>query len=466
MFGLIRPKKGCNHNSPDQNYYHHRLHYCGTCKSIGQQFGHKSRLLLNFDSVFLSELMSDLYQSSVNNWDETLQSANTCFDLPNKITQLPFELAYPATASVLLGILKIDDQIKDRSQLSWKLAKRVYSTAFQTAIAQFETWDIPTCAIYALVDKQIKREASKVRFENLEECLLYYSKPTADITSFIFEHAGKYIPPKKNKLADIGLLFGQLVYTLDAFEDYEKDMFNKEFNPLAVFWGRNRSLDASQLEAVRTILLQLQEKLCSAFAELPINIERINIYQERLRSNIALRIYKERIIPQTFIERLQQRWVFAKSFAAEVNCLPSRQLGYYVLVWAVFINPQTTTYLPQEGKLEILQWTTLITAVLGSLGIIGVIRKKSRKERKKEKRQRRRFRRFATKLKNIILRKNNCWANCADSNCCQNCSEGCCKSCGEAIANSENPWVWIVIFACILLIAGIVLLILLLMGII
>lgn len=460
MFGLMRPEKSCSQQHEHSTYHHHRQHYCGTCKAIGQQYGHKSRLLLNFDSVFLAELMSDLYKTNTKDWETALQSTNTCFTMPEAST-LPFELAYPATASVLLGTLKIDDQIKDKQQFSWKVAKRFYSSAFRNAIEQFQTWGIATDSIYNLVDQQIAREASSPCFEQLEDCLSYYAAPTVEITSFIFAQAGRNLSNNPAHLAHVGQLFGQLVYILDAFEDYEKDIFNQEFNPLAVFFDGNRSLNHHQLEAVRSILLSLQAELCTAFDLLPITDERKSIYRARLQSNIALRIYKERVIPQTFLERLQQRWDFAKSFATQVNCLPVRQLSYYVLVWAVFISPQTTEYLPQEGKLEMLQWTTLITAILGSLGIIGVIRKKSRKERRKEKRQRRRFRRFATKLKNILFRKDSCW-----SECCSDCCSGCCENFCDSVCESENPWFWVLIFLAGVLLAGLVLLILFLVGVI
>ena len=64
MFGIMRPEGGCsNKNSSD--YRFHRMHYCGVCKAMGNSYGHKSRLLLNYDSVFLSELLRFLSTQSV-----------------------------------------------------------------------------------------------------------------------------------------------------------------------------------------------------------------------------------------------------------------------------------------------------------------------------------------------------------------------------------------------------------------
>lgn len=35
MFGLMRPEKSCAHKT-SQDYRFHRMHYCGTCKTIGR----------------------------------------------------------------------------------------------------------------------------------------------------------------------------------------------------------------------------------------------------------------------------------------------------------------------------------------------------------------------------------------------------------------------------------------------
>ena len=76
----MRPEGGCsNKNSSD--YQFHRMHYCGVCKTMGKNYGHKSRFLLNYDSVFLAELMSELNREDLNNWENSLQAINKCLKL-------------------------------------------------------------------------------------------------------------------------------------------------------------------------------------------------------------------------------------------------------------------------------------------------------------------------------------------------------------------------------------------------
>ena len=110
MFGLMQPQNSCSTKKNDVDYLYHRRHYCGTCKAIGQNYNQQSRLMLNFDTVFLSELLSQLELEDLDLWDKNLQAVNTCFSMPTE--KLPFSLEYAATASVLLGGLKIEDNLE------------------------------------------------------------------------------------------------------------------------------------------------------------------------------------------------------------------------------------------------------------------------------------------------------------------------------------------------------------------
>ena len=65
MFGLMRVKK-CGMSEAEKHF--RRLHYCGTCKTIGSLYGQKSRLLLNHDTVFLAEILSSLSDENASEW--------------------------------------------------------------------------------------------------------------------------------------------------------------------------------------------------------------------------------------------------------------------------------------------------------------------------------------------------------------------------------------------------------------
>jgi hypothetical protein len=462
MFGIMRPESCCSSIKTDTNYEYHRMHYCGTCKAIGKQFDQGSRMMLNYDTVFLSELLSQLNKEALNSWDKNLQKVNTCFSMP-QTEDLPFSLSYSATASVLLAELKVDDNIKDSNRGAWKLLRRFYSKAFKKASAQFEKLGIDLSPVYKWIREQDKREKSNQEFNTLESCLDYYSEATAEICAQIFDEGGKRLR-QPVKLHELGYHFGRLMYTLDAFEDYEQDVFKGQFNPLAEYWDKDRSMDNDQQERVRALILALQERVTESISELALEESIQRIFCGRLESNLAMRIYRERIIPSTIKERIVARWNKAKEFAGQVTCTPHtwiRQMNYYMIVLAVFISPQTSEYLPQDGKMEVFKWSAFITATLAGIGIAGVIRRKSRKERRKEKRREKRMKRFMRKLKNIFFRRNSCCTGCLDA-----CCSGCCESCCESIFKSDNPWLWLLILLIIILVTALVLLILFLAGVI
>lgn len=468
MFGLMQPPNSCSTKKTDLNYLYHRRHYCGTCKAIGQNYNQQSRLMLNFDTVFLSELLSRIEQEDLNQWDENLQVVNTCFSMPSE--KIPFSLEYAASASVLLGVLKIEDNLEDEHRFRWKVAKRVYSSPFQKAIGQFEEWGIDTIYIQDWIEEQNKREGQASVHNTIEASLAYYAEATAKITAYIFQQAGLLLKHKTD-LYELGYSFGQLMYVLDAFEDYEQDLFKGRFNPLAQPSGKPLSLNSTQLEQVRSIIISIESKIHDSIQELSLSPSEKDVYISRLSSNLALRLYKERVIPKTITEKISLRWTEAKAFAKQITCQPNswlRQLNYYVIVLAVFVNPQTKTYLPAEGKLQVAGWALFITTILAGIGITGVIRR-NRKEQRSKKRKERSFKRFKRRLKRLFSRKGDCWGSCCSGccdGCCSDCCSDCCSSCCEWLCNEDNLWITILVIIISALIVTAVCLILFFLGII
>ncbi len=154
-----------------------------------------------------------------------------------------------------------------------------------------------------------------------------------------------------------------------------------------------------------------------------------------------------------------QRWEFAKELASQLTCQPQsffRQLNYYMIVLAVFISPQTSEYLPQDGKMEVFKWT----AFLAGLGIAGVIRRKNKKELRLEKRKEKFHKRFWRWLFSKKQSKQSCGdcLSCWGSACngCDNCDNcGDCSNCNNCDVNEPCFWISMVILA-ILIVGAIV----------
>src|ERR1700736_6544133 len=105
MFGLMRYRgDACAVDSQRRRW---QLHYCGTCKIIGRQYGQRTRLLLNHDAVFLAELLTALAAQDSEEWGGAFPSPN-CLRLPSE-PEMPLVLRYAAAATVLLTEYNVAD---------------------------------------------------------------------------------------------------------------------------------------------------------------------------------------------------------------------------------------------------------------------------------------------------------------------------------------------------------------------
>ena len=92
----------------------------------------QNRFFLNFDTVFLSELLDAVIKDD-NKFKHI--KPNTCFSLPQDISQIPFFLKYTASVNVMLAYYKIQDNVIDSSTKIniWKAFRFVESRNFKKA---------------------------------------------------------------------------------------------------------------------------------------------------------------------------------------------------------------------------------------------------------------------------------------------------------------------------------------------
>jgi hypothetical protein len=462
MFGIMRPEGGCsNKNSSD--YRFHRMHYCGVCKAMGNSYGHKSRLLLNYDSVFLSELLTELGTEDLNNWENAFQAINKCLTMPTG--NIPVSLQYAADANVLLADLKIQDQLLDNGSLGWRFAQKFFNKPFVRNAAKLSNWGIDKNEIQKIGEFQLNIEKNYVKFDKLEDCIEFYAKPTAELTALIFGNAAQVIarPELKEKLSALGYDFGQMAYLLDAFEDFEKDIRKGQFNPLAKFFNSSDELTELEKDEIRTLIGQNLNN-CSVFL-LELIPERADIYYSRLRSNVMLQLFKESKPTPGFRERLAMRWQYARDFAAEMTCDSKKNLAsklrYQMLSLAVFVAPKTPEYMGVARDSSIFSWSAFLAAFLVAIGLGVVVgrRKKKRQHRKSTKK----LKNFMKAISSGYFLKRGCWEEIL-SLCCAACACGCCEICCESGCNSccsktcedsrSRRWIWIFL-AFLLVVAGI-----------
>ena len=391
MFGLMQADTNC---STDGNYPNQRYHYCGSCKVIGHEFGQSARAMLNYDAVFLAELLSGLAEDSTENWNSALQAVNQCWVLPGKKAENPLALQYAAAANLLFAELKIKDNISDRGR-GWRIVQRFYKTAFRKAIDKLAQWGLDTDACYHWAEGQQAREQMPIsNFDSFESYLDYCAEPTAQLSSLVFKTASNAIhkPELESKLAEFGYAFGRMMYTLDALEDVEKDQRKGQFNPLLSWYKTVGEAEKSMMTAMLEDCRQLVE---AALLSLPLSEEKKEVYAVRLQTNIAKRQYQWEATPDpSFRERMQARWAYAQEATERVICTPTSPLGrlqYNMLLLAVFVSPQAVG---KGGSFSFQSFLLGFLSLMG-LGLLlkGVIPKKEKRKKRKGKRRRKDCRR-------------------------------------------------------------------------
>jgi hypothetical protein len=326
MFGLMRSKT-CGMTAEEKNF--RRLHYCGTCKTIGSLYGQKSRMLLNHDTVFLAEILTSLSDEKINDWQKSYQSYN-CLSLPKN--EMPISLQFAATANVILAEFKIADHISDTRQKRFKLAHRIFSKDFLLAEKLLKGWNFPLERVRQILETQEKRESENFSLDEL-------AFPTAETTATFFAEGVKLIGQEKlsNLGYKIGFNFGKLIYVLDAFEDFEKDAKRNQFNALQVAFGEK--------EKGVSILLDLENEIIQQIYELPISETKKQIFASRLRSNLLKKVQTD--LPKlvcrpkkhlTFSERFERAKIRAKELTANYSWATALPLFAVVLAVA-FIAP-------------------------------------------------------------------------------------------------------------------------------
>jgi hypothetical protein len=325
MYGLMRART-CGQKPEEKHRY--RLHYCGTCKTMGSLYGQRSRLLLNNDAVFFGELLTALSAeiAPVTTWDRAYQSYS-CFALPEAEAQMPLSLQVAATATLVMSEFKVTDQIADGGGKGWKLALRVYSQGFRDASERLKGWGFPVDAMWRSGRQQEGREA-EARTQPVQrtapEWLDYLAEPTAAVTGMVFEYGAKTVgsPEGAETMRELGVAFGQLVYLLDALEDFEKDVKRSEFNALQTAFGITEPmLPDCYVAAAEERLRQISATVEDAIRRLPIPADLAARLVARLQRNMDRKIGDESCETNTACATtnkpagIRSRWTTAVSLA-------------------------------------------------------------------------------------------------------------------------------------------------------
>jgi hypothetical protein len=337
MFGLMKAHT-CSQTV--ELKLHQRLHYCGTCKTMGSLYGQKTRALLNHDTVFLAEILSaiSINDESLKSWNYAYQSYS-CLALPQDEEQMPVALQLAATATVVLTEFKIADHINDSKRRIWKIAQAFYSQSFLNASAQLKQWQFPVDDLRQTLLSQETREArALLSNEPVDAILDDLAEPTAIATAMFCRQGARLVGQASQEqiLYRVGCHFGAIVYLIDAIEDYEKDLRNGDFNAI----GAAYKISDAQLpveirkEVVKKIRL-LQCQLEALMIDLPLSETMRAMFASRLQANLARKLGGLPVLNRNGLQQAQhtcktgarvcqkhmsisERWKNAVSFGQEI----------------------------------------------------------------------------------------------------------------------------------------------------
>lgn len=230
MFGYIFPDK------PElkiKEFELFRAYYCGLCKSIGSSCGQAGRLALNYDSSFLG-----LFLSSFNSEGEDIRfekcPASPIIKKP--VVKNSAALSYAADMNILLAYYKFNDDFKDDRSVKGLLSMGIFYRSFRKAASRNPEKNM---IIKERLDELSRIEnggctlADGPASINPPASIDAAAEPFARLTEEIFAYGPLCSAPGREKtLRWFGYNIGKWIYILDAYDDIEKDIKGKKFNPL------------------------------------------------------------------------------------------------------------------------------------------------------------------------------------------------------------------------------------------
>lgn len=241
MFGYIKPF------IPDMRVREHELYravYCGLCRSMGKHTGCTSRLTLSYDFTFLAAVRLALEKT------DRKVKVTRCAASPLKVRPIMDDnptLAYCSAVAAILTKAKVEDDVCDSrgsKRLKAKLLMPPANSMAKKALKYDST--LPTERIYEGLSRLSKLESELCpSLDTVADCF-------GDILSEVFSHGLE--GGEKHIAASLGRCIGRIVYVLDAADDRERDLENKNYNPLNI---ENISSDALS-QAVRLELYKAE----------------------------------------------------------------------------------------------------------------------------------------------------------------------------------------------------------------
>lgn len=218
MFGYVKILK------PElkiKEYEAYKGIYCTLCKEMGKEYGAFSRFLLSYDGAFCV-----LYKISLNNYKTEIEKSRCTFNPLKKCMKISCETdiyKFASAVTVILAYFKLIDNIKDSSFLKKMMLYTVYPYFALLKNKAKKKYNDVYEKIKDIMNEQFCIESGK------DISIDRSADPTAKMLAWLLSYGE--CGENAEKSYNYGYQLGRVVYFLDAFDDYEKDLKNNSFNP-------------------------------------------------------------------------------------------------------------------------------------------------------------------------------------------------------------------------------------------
>lgn len=226
MFGYVKPFK------PDmkiRDFETYQSVYCGLCRQLGHSFGPFAKLTLSYDFTFLAMMAMAVTE------ENAVCETGACPVNPFKKRKFVADnkaLEFSAACAMIMLYYKTKDSIADRG-FSEKIKALLFYpfSAHARKKAAKKYPDIDT------VMQKITAQQAEIELKNspvTDEA----AEPTAQALSTVFSLLNED-ETQKRVLGHIGYMLGRYIYLCDAFDDIQKDIDLKNYNPFVTAYGKD-----------------------------------------------------------------------------------------------------------------------------------------------------------------------------------------------------------------------------------
>ncbi|MGB4984452.1 MAG: DUF5685 family protein [Erysipelotrichaceae bacterium] len=204
-------------NKPDLKFKEfdvYQSYYCGLCKTLKNNYGVKGQLTLNYDLNFLVILLSSLYEPN----EETFKESCIVHPLKKHLKIVNEFSNYAADFTIVLSYFKCLDDYMDENKLIEKTFMQLLKKHYLNIEKKYPI------KVQLIKDNLMKiNQYEKENNQNIDEVANLFGEIMGTIFNYQNDIFSTY-------LYNLGFYLGKFIYLIDAYEDVEKDIKNKNYN--------------------------------------------------------------------------------------------------------------------------------------------------------------------------------------------------------------------------------------------